>query len=72
MSLIRTQNQLSHGPNRQMTVAPEPEIVAQTSESAVSPVSKPARRTTSDALPIWKSAIQQVWKPALRRGIGNL
>jgi hypothetical protein len=39
--------------------------VAQTSESAVSQVSKPARRTTTNALPIWKSAIQQVWKPAL-------
>ena len=53
--------------------------VAQTSKSAVSRVSKPAGRpTTGDApagrtrretprpLPIWKSAIQQVWKPALR------
>jgi hypothetical protein len=47
--------------------------VAQTSKSAVSQVSKPARRANvQDAwnyltLPIWKSAIQQVWKPALRR-----
>ena len=29
-------------------------------------VSKPAAHTTSNALPTWKSAIQQVWKPALR------
>jgi hypothetical protein len=40
--------------------APE---VAQTSKSAVSRVSKPADRTASGATPIWKSAIQQVWKP---------
>jgi len=40
--------------------------VAQTSKSAVSPVSEPADRTMSNGLPIWKSAIQQVWKPALR------
>jgi len=46
--------------------------VAQTSKSAVSQVSKPAmfrtieRLLTSHALPIWKSAIQQVRKPALR------
>src|SRR5207302_5316171 len=40
--------------------------VAQTSQSAVSRVSKPANRVTSLAPPIWKSAIQQVWKPALR------
>src|SRR5438132_446552 len=36
--------------------------VAQTSESAVSRVSKPA----AAARPIWKSATQQVWKPALQ------
>ena len=42
------------------------EAVAQTSKSAVSPASKPARLTTTRALPIWKSAIQRVWKPALR------
>src|SRR5439155_7540158 len=40
--------------------------VAQTSQSAVSRGSKPANRTTSPAPPIWKSAIQQVGKPALR------
>jgi Cu(I)/Ag(I) efflux system membrane fusion protein len=40
--------------------------VAQTSKSAVSRVSKPARRTISAAQPIRKSAIRQVWKPALR------
>jgi hypothetical protein len=45
--------------------------VAQTSQSAVSRVSKPARATNFNhsrpfqTLPIWKSAIQQVWKPAL-------
>jgi len=38
--------------------------VTQTSESAVSRVSKPAGRWA--ALPTWKSAIRQVWKPALR------
>ncbi len=48
---------------------------AQISKSAVSPVlrsnsaeggqvSKPAAGTDSQALPIWKSAIRQVWKPA--------
>jgi hypothetical protein len=41
--------------------------VAQTSKSAVSRVSKPADGTTADALPTWKSPIQQVWKPALQR-----
>jgi ATP-binding cassette, subfamily B, bacterial len=40
----------------------EPGAVAQTSESAVSRVSKPA----AAARPIWKSATQQVWKPALQ------
>ena len=40
--------------------------VAQVSKPAVSRVSKPADRTTSNAAPILKSATQQVWKPALR------
>src|SRR5437762_1869050 len=40
--------------------------VAQTSKSAVSRVSKPANGTPSNAQPTWKSAVQQVWKPALR------
>jgi len=46
--------------------------VAQTSKSAVSRVTKPAcrppiqRAQPLDAKPIWKSAKQQVWKPALR------
>jgi hypothetical protein len=46
--------------------------VAQISKSAVSQVSKPARLENFNALqtfhaqPIWKSAIRQVWKPALR------
>jgi hypothetical protein len=40
--------------------------VAQTSESAGSRVSKPARRFDYSDLQTWKSAIQQVWKPALR------
>jgi hypothetical protein len=43
--------------------------VAQTSKSAVSRVSQPARPTASEALPIWKSATQQVWKPALSQGV---
>ena len=43
--------------------------VAQTSKSAVSRVSKPAERTTSHAQPIGKSAIRQVWKPALRPSV---
>jgi type II secretory pathway pseudopilin PulG len=42
------------------------QVVGRTSKSAVSQVSKPASRSSSDDLPIWKSAIQQVWKPALR------
>ena len=46
--------------------------VAQTSKSAVSQVSKPARPARSDDLPTWKSAIQQVWKPALRGNHGSL
>ncbi len=41
-------------------------FVAQTSQSAVSRVSKPAGLTMSSALPIWNSAIQRVWKPALQ------
>src|SRR5215510_7393786 len=48
--------------------------VAQTSESAVSQVSKPAGRSTQkdayeapDAQPTWKSAIQQTRRSALRR-----
>jgi len=42
--------------------------VAQTSQSAVSRASQPAGRTASPVLPIWKSATQQVWKPALQDG----
>lgn len=38
--------------------------VAQTSRSAVSQVSKPAGHGTRE-MPTWKSAAQQVWKPAL-------
>ena len=45
----------------------ERQIVAQTSKSAVSQASKPATATALYNLPIWKSAIQQVWKPALRK-----
>jgi hypothetical protein len=44
------------------------DFVAQTSKSAVSRVSKPANRVISNALPTWKSAIRQVWKPAPRAG----
>jgi len=40
--------------------------VAQTSKSAVSRISKSAGRPRFIALPTWKSATQQVWKPALR------
>jgi hypothetical protein len=39
--------------------------VAQTSKSAVSQVSEPARPQSYDRMPTWKSATQQVWKPAL-------
>ena len=42
-------------------------FVEQTSKSAVSWVSKPADLAMSQTLPIWKSAIRQVGKPALRR-----
>jgi hypothetical protein len=47
-----------------------PQWVAQTSKSAVSQVSKPAQGECAqfDGLPTWMSAIQQVWKPALRLG----
>jgi hypothetical protein len=41
-------------------------LVAQASKPAVSRVSKPAGREHSPSLPTWKSATQQVWKPALR------
>src|SRR2546425_478228 len=40
--------------------------VAQTSKSAVSRISQSAGHPNSLALPTWKSATQQVWKPALR------
>ena len=39
--------------------------IAQTSEFSVSRVSKPVSLKNSHTMPIWKSAIQQVWKPAL-------
>jgi hypothetical protein len=42
--------------------------VAQTSQSAASRASKPARSPAKTVPPIWKSATQQVWKPALRDG----
>lgn len=49
------------------------DAVAQTSEPAVSPVSKPAGPLTTEAGPTWKSAIQQqVGKPALRSDAGNV
>ena len=47
--------------------APSRGKVAQTSKPAVSRVSKPAKSRYVDAPPIGKSAIRQVWKPALRR-----
>ena len=55
-----------------VTAAFDDGIVAQTSKSAVSRVSKPAasqhdeRARTSDRTPVWNPAIQQVWKPALQ------
>jgi hypothetical protein len=52
---------LIHAPNRRGAVT-------QTSQSAVSRVSKPAGPQTFQRLPIGKSAIQQVGKPAIRRG----
>jgi hypothetical protein len=42
---------------------------AETDKSAVSRVSQPASPTTAEALPIWKSATQQVWKPALQQAV---
>jgi hypothetical protein len=50
----------------------KPQYVAQVFLPAVSQVFKPAGRPSTQrarhfhALPIWKSAIQQVWKPALQ------
>jgi spermidine synthase len=46
--------------------------VAQTSKSAVSQVSQPAGRLQSHRQPTWKSAIRQVWKPALQDARGLL
>ncbi|MGB8368232.1 MAG: fused MFS/spermidine synthase [Limisphaerales bacterium] len=46
--------------------------VAQTSKSAVSQVSQPADRLPSHPQPTGKSAIQQVWKPALQDARGLL
>src|SRR5437867_10524946 len=43
--------------------------VAQVSKPAVSRISKSASALTKDGLPTGKSAIQQVWKPALRHRI---
>src|SRR5205823_5004289 len=40
--------------------------VTQVSKPAVSPTSQPADRSLSGRLRIWKSARQQVWKPALQ------
>src|SRR6266852_3092636 len=45
--------------------------LSQISQSAVSRVSKPADRASGHAAPIWKSPIQQVWKPALRRVVAS-
>jgi prepilin-type N-terminal cleavage/methylation domain-containing protein len=43
-----------------------PEGPSERERASQSEVSKPAGRSCMDGLPIWKSAIQQVWKPALR------
>ena len=45
--------------------------VAQTSKSAVSRISKSAGCPNLPVLPTWKSATQQVWKPALRHSPGS-
>lgn len=50
--------------------AMDAETVAQTAQSAVSPVAKPAGLASSNAVPIWKSATRQVWAPAQRGGSG--
>jgi hypothetical protein len=41
--------------------------VAQVSKPAVSPISKSAGRARSNDLRVWKPAIQQTWKSALRQ-----
>src|SRR2546428_7018702 len=46
--------------------------VAQVSKPGVSPTSQSADRRLSWRLRIWKSAIQQVWKPALQESSSNL
>jgi len=62
----------------QFMVEHAPAPVVQTSKSAVSQVSQPARRANSRGhgnllgLPIWKSATQQVWKPAPRHASRSL
>src|SRR5881296_3602886 len=45
--------------------------VAQVSKPAVSPTSQSADRPLSGRLRIWKSARQQVWKPALQNTSPN-
>jgi len=47
------------------------QTVTQTSKSAASQVSKPAAMARANGLPTWESAIQQVWKPALRDSGGR-
>jgi len=51
---------------RDRQIAPRADV-AQTSKSAVPRVSKPACLDNFSAPQIWKSATQQVWKPAPRR-----
>src|SRR6058998_3167938 len=46
--------------------------VTQVSKPAVSPTSQSADRPLSGRLRIWKSARQQVWKPALQNTSPNL
>src|SRR5439155_8813829 len=46
--------------------------VTQVSKPAVSRISKSASALTKDGLPTGKSAIQQVWKPALQNTSPNL
>src|SRR5439155_26985890 len=71
------QHQPQHGRDSnalRLGLRPQPRsiLVAAWPRCAVSRVSKPAGGTISHAPPIWKSAIQQVWKPALRRAVAPL
>ena len=73
ISTVATPFELHSGGGLARTSPPSPAASArsrrsgaETDKSAVSRISKSADRRHFHALPTWKSATQQVWKPALR------